>query len=166
MADDDGLEHRALLDLSVAYAAAADARDGEGLASLFVDGGELVVPAFPSDLRPVVTRSGHDALVKVAGLLGRYHRTFHVVSNTRFGVDGDQATGEVQCVAHHVTAADAPDGAAAPAVGGAVGTDTVWFIRYRDRYRRTGGVWRFVRRELHLQWVEERPVTALGPPAG
>jgi hypothetical protein len=40
----------------------------------------------------------------------------------------------------------------------------VWFIRYRDQYRRSGAGWRFVRRELHLQWVEEHPVTALGVP--
>ncbi len=45
------------------------------------------------------------------------------------------------------------------------GTDMVWFIRYRDQYRRTGTVWRFVRRELNLQWVEEHPVGMIGPPA-
>ena len=38
----------------------------------------------------------------------------------------------------------------------------VWFIRYRDQYRRTGLGWKFVRRELHLQWVEEHPVRVLG----
>ncbi len=44
------------------------------------------------------------------------------------------------------------------------GTDTVWYIRYRDRYRRSGPGWRFVRRELHLQWVEEHPVAMVVPP--
>jgi hypothetical protein len=39
----------------------------------------------------------------------------------------------------------------------------VWFIRYRDDYRRTDTGWRFVRRELHLQWVEDRPVGMVGP---
>jgi hypothetical protein len=37
----------------------------------------------------------------------------------------------------------------------------VWYIRYLDDYRRTPGGWRIVRRELHLQWVEERPVTLI-----
>jgi len=160
-----GRDDGALLALSVAYAAAADARDGDGLASLFVDDGALVVPKFPSDLRPVVTRSGHDALRQVAELLRRYQRTFHVVSNARFEVVGDEASGEVQCVAHHVTGGDQPDAAGTDGSGPA-GTDTVWYIRYRDRYRRSGPDWRFVRRELHLQWVEEHPVTMVGAPPG
>jgi len=152
-------DERALLALSVAYAACADARDGEGLAALFTEDGALVVPRPPSELRPVIVRSGHDALAEVATLLGRYERTFHLVSTPRFEVDGDEATGEVPCVAHHVSAPADP-GAAGPA-----GTDTVWFIRYRDQYRRTGSTWRIVRRELHLQWVEEHPVSVLGPPS-
>jgi ketosteroid isomerase-like protein len=157
-AADHARDDRDLLALSVAYATAADARDGEGLAALFVEDGELVVPKFPVDLRPVLTRSGHDALVGVADMLGRYHRTFHVVSNPKFEVAEDDATGDVPCVAHHVTAAEPSTD------GGAAGTDAVWFIRYRDRYRRTGPVWRIVRRELHLLWVEEHPVATLGPP--
>lgn len=176
-----GPDEDVLRDLSLAYAAAADARDGEALAALFVDDGALVVPRYPVDLRPVLSRSGPDALRQVAEMLRRYDRTFHVVADTRFTVEGDSASGEVQCVAHHVSAAspagggaadgqtgkagdggdggDGPEGPAGPA-----GTDMVWFIRYRDRYRRSGRTWRFVRRELHLQWVEEHPVQVLGAP--
>ena len=153
-------DERALLALSVAYAAAADARDGEGFAALFTEDGALVVPRPPSELRPVIIRSGHDALVEAAEFLGRYHRTFHQVTSARFELDGDEAAGEVPCVAHHVSAPTDP-GADGPA-----GTDTVWFIRYHDRYRRTGSDWRIARRELHLQWIEEHPVALLGPPPG
>jgi hypothetical protein len=156
-------DERELLALSVAYAACADARDGEGLAALFTEDGALVVPRPPSELRPVMVRSGHDALAQVASLLGRYERTFHLVSTPRFEVDSDEATGEVPCVAHHLSSPAVP-GAADPGADGPAGTDTVWFIRYRDRYRRAGSVWRIVRRELHLQWVEEHPVTLLGTP--
>lgn len=159
--DDDA----ALQALSVAYAAAADARDGVALADLFGEEGELVVPRYPTDLAPVITRSGRDALRQVAEMLRRYSRTFHLVSHGRFVVEGDEASGEVQCVAHHVTAAAPPEPAGAEDTVPA-GTDTVWFIRYHDRYRRAGPGWRFVRRELHLQWVEEHPVTVLGAPPG
>ncbi len=153
-------DHAALLALSVAYAAAADARDGEAFAGLFVEEGELVVPRYPTDLAPVITRSGPNALRQVAEMLRRYDLTFHQVSNARFDVQGDEAGGEIQCVAHHVSAGvpSEPAGAVGPVPAG---TDTVWFIRYRDRYRRSGPGWRFLRRELHLQWVEEHPVTVL-----
>ena len=158
-------DEASLRSLSTAYAAAADARDGEGLASLFVGDGALVVPSFPSDLRPVVTRRGHDALVQVAEMLRRYDRTFHLVTNHRFAVEGDTASGEVQCVAHHVSLTGGrPDGD--PVDAGPAATDTVWFIRYFDRYRRSGAGWRFERRELHLQWVEEHPVAVFGAPTG
>ncbi len=152
-----GGDDEALRELSLAYAAAADARDGPALVALFVGDGELVVPKYPVDLRPVVTRSGPEALREVATMLGRYDRTFHLVAGTHFVVAGEHASGEVQCVAHHLTAADGAD-------GGPAGTDMVWFIRYRDRYRHTASGWRIARRELHLQWVEEHPVSALGPP--
>ncbi|HEX3981931.1 MAG TPA: nuclear transport factor 2 family protein [Acidimicrobiales bacterium] len=164
--DDGGSDRRRdedeLRALSTAYADAADARDGAAMAALFVADGSLVVPDYPVDLRPVVTRQGHEALERIPEVLRRYHRTFHLVGGTRYEVDGDRATGEVQCVAHHVTATDQPGGTEPDRVG----TDTVWFIRYRDQYRRSGPTWRIVRRELHLQWVEEHPVALLGAPPG
>jgi hypothetical protein len=160
-----------LRSLSTAYATAVDERDGERLSGLFVADGALVVPRYPDDLRPVITRSGSDQLRRVPDGLTRYQRTFHHLTNHRYQVAGDLATGEVLCVAHHLSAESAGPAAS---VGtrddrrgaGGPGTDMVWFIRYRDEYRRTDGGWRFVRRELHLQWVEHRPVdmvVASGP---
>jgi hypothetical protein len=140
----------ALRDLSTDYGAAADDRDGERFAALFVADGELLVPKFPDDLRPVVTRAGHEELRRIPDSLRIYDRTFHQVTNHRYVVDGDRATGEVYCVAHHASSA-----------GVGYGTDLLWFIRYRDAYRNTDDGWRFVRRELHLQWVEEH---AISPP--
>ncbi|HEY4946478.1 MAG TPA: nuclear transport factor 2 family protein [Acidimicrobiales bacterium] len=154
-----GADEQALRLLTTAYASAVDELDGDGLAELFVPDGELVVPNFPEDLRPVVTRAGHDALRKVPEGLQRYACTFHLLSGHRFAIVGDAATGVVQCVAHHLLATRP---AADAARGGGPGTDLVWFIRYADEYRRTGSGWKFVRRELHLQWVEEHPVTVLG----
>jgi hypothetical protein len=39
----------------------------------------------------------------------------------------------------------------------------VWFIRYRDDYVRTPTGWRFARRVLDLQWVEEHTVVRMAP---
>lgn len=69
----------ALRGLSDGYAAAVDARDGERLAALFLPDGELVVPRYPDDLRPVVTRRGADELRSVPAGLRRYVRTLHLV---------------------------------------------------------------------------------------
>jgi hypothetical protein len=147
-------DESALRALSASYAAAADARDGERFAALFAPGAELVVPDYPRDLRPVVVRSG-DELRRIPVTLGRYLRTLHQVTDWEFAAaDGAvSATGIVGCVAHHVRRSDDP--------AGPPGTDTVWYLRYCDEYRRVGGAWRFGRRELHLRWVEERPVSAL-----
>jgi hypothetical protein len=150
----------ALLALSVGYAATADARDGAAFADLFCADGALVVPRYPDDLAPVITRSGREALATVPDGLRRFERTFHQVTNASFTVDGDRATGDVQCVAHHLLEPEAGTG---PATGRSW-IDHVWFIRYRDGYARTTAGWRFARRVLHLQWVEERAVERVGAP--
>jgi ketosteroid isomerase-like protein len=179
-------DEEALRDLSLAYAAAADARDGEALVALFADDGVLMVPRYPVDLRPLVARAAPDGIRQVAEMLCRYDRTFHLVSDARYVVEGERASGEVRCVAHHVTAAagavdagEAGGAAGAGEAGGAAGagepvgagsagpagTDMVWFIVYRDQYLRCGTAWRLARRELHLLWVEEHPVSVLGAPS-
>ena len=147
----------ALFDLCTDYGTAVDDGDGERLAGLFVPDGALVVPKFPDDLRPVITRSGHEALRRIPEGLRTYDRTFHQMTNQRYVVDGGRATGDVYCVAHHASSA-----------GVGYGTDLVWFIRYRDEYRETAEGWRFVRRELNLQWVEEHAISPPGiaPPTG
>ncbi|HWD52878.1 MAG TPA: nuclear transport factor 2 family protein, partial [Acidimicrobiales bacterium] len=85
--------------LSTSYAAAVDFRDGDRFASLFVEGGELVVPDYPADFRPVITRSGHEELCQIPGRMAHYRCTFHLVSNHEFDIDGDTANGNVRCVA-------------------------------------------------------------------
>ena len=136
-----------------------------GSPGLFVTEGELVVPDYPDDLRPVIARTGREALRQVPDRLRIYARTFHQVTDQRYVVDGGTATGEVLCVAHHASAAGGPDGG--PGDDRGRGTDTVWFIRYHDTYRHTDSGWRFARRELHLQWVEEHAIAPPGilPPA-
>jgi hypothetical protein len=160
----DELELRGL---STSYAAAVDFRDGDRFAALFVEEGELVVPDYPADLRPVITRSGYEQLSRIPQALGHYRCTFHQMSNHEFSIDGDTANGNVRCVAHHLSAAtEAP--AMPPAVAAVPeapsgGSDFIWYIRYSDDYRRVDNGWKFARRSVHLQWVEERPVLKVAP---
>jgi ketosteroid isomerase-like protein len=142
--------------LSTGYAAAVDRLDGAAFADLFTADGELWVPEATGDRAPTVRRAGTDVLARIPSGLRSFHVTHHRVGPARYTVDGDTASGEVAGVAHHL--------AAAPSDGGtAVGTDTIWYIRYVDDYRRDGGRWRIARRVLHLVGVEERPLDHLGP---
>jgi hypothetical protein len=146
----------ALRTLSTGYADAADRLDGVAFAGVFTVDGELWVPDATEQRAPTIRRAGTEVLSRIPSGLAGYHVTHHRVGPARFTVDGDAATGEVLGVAHHVAAA--PDG-----TGPAVGTDTIWYLRYADDYRRVDGGWRIARRALHLRWVEERPLDHLGP---
>ncbi len=149
----------ALRALSFAYAAAVDDRDGEQFAALFLPEGELVAPDVKGDLSPVFGRKGRERLRLVLDGLDRYRYTFHAVTTTRYEIGEETASGRIWCTAHHVTADDT---ARVPPTG----TDTVWGIRYADDYRRTPEGWRIARRVLHLLWIEEQPLAAIGPGSG
>lgn len=87
--------------------------------------------------RPARHRSG-------AGGLRRYSGTFHHLGQRRVDLDGDEATGEVYCQAHHFVETDGRR------------EDRVVFIRYQDAYVRRLEGWRFASRRLEVDWVEER----------
>ncbi len=150
----------ALRALSLGYAAAVDALDGEAFAALFTGDGELWVPDVTRGPDPTICRSGGPALSRIPSGLARYHATHHRVGPATYAVSGDVATGEVTGVAHHLRATGPDTGTV---VGGGQGTDSAWYLRYRDRYRRGPEGWRIARRELHLRWIEERPVDHVGP---
>jgi hypothetical protein len=77
-----------------------------------------------------------------------FRATRHLVQGQTVTIEGDTASGETLCAAEHLLN-DAD-------------TVLVWAIRYRDRWRRDEGVWRFVRRTLLVEWEETRPVTVRG----
>ncbi len=141
------LDRLALRELSETYARCADRRDGEGLAALFEPDGVLrVVPRGAE--APSGELSGRVDIAAAIERLDRYAATLHVVANHYASVEGDAATAEVYCLAHHLV--DGADGQ----------TDHVMLIRYFDRYRRTADGWRFVARELQVDWTEQRVVTS------
>jgi ketosteroid isomerase-like protein len=90
-------------------------------------------------------REGHEALGAIPDMLSRYDKTFHFLGNHRYSVDGDTASGEVYCMAHHLT----------NDVHGA--TDFIMLIRYLDTYRKgADGAWRIAAREVRPDWTESR----------
>jgi SnoaL-like protein len=138
----DRLALRALVD---EYASAVDARDADRFAGVFTPGGVLAIIE-PGDAEPSLTYTGHAELRTVMNLLRGFATTFHLMANHTCRIDGDGATGETYCLAHHLTEDD----------GGAAGgwRDTLMVIRYRDRYVRSAGGWRIERRDVLRQWTE------------
>jgi hypothetical protein len=133
---DDRLALRLLVD---SYAMGCDRRDLDMLTACFADGGTNTVHWLDRDATTMT--APHD-LERIPTGLARYDQTLHVVSNHRVELDGDEATGHVYCIAHHLTGKD----------------DFVMHIRYEDRYVRTADGWRIATRDLRLLWTANLPV--------
>jgi uncharacterized protein (TIGR02246 family) len=137
----DADERLALRGLVDAYAQSVDARDADRFAGLFAPDGELVVFE-PEEDEPSISWRGPEELREVMKLLSSYSTTFHLMANHTCEIDGDAASGEVYCLAHHLTEE------------GGGGDNTLMVIRYRDRYTKQDGAWRFARRDVMRQWTE------------
>ncbi len=80
--------------------------------------------------------------------LERYLGTTHLVGGQVLDIedDGEHASGETVCLAHHVYERDG------------VRRLLVMAVRYEDRYVREAGAWRFAERQLRLDWRDDRPM--------
>jgi ketosteroid isomerase-like protein len=135
----DLLDRDALRRLVEAYASAVDHREVDEAAACFLPDGRLTV----GDGAPL---EGRAAIVGALDRLRRYEVTAHVLGHSNHSVDGDWATGESWCRAHHVYEE------------GGVRRDWVMAIRYLDRYVRGGDGWRIQDRHLVVDWLEDRPL--------
>jgi len=148
MADDADI--RAVVDqltlrgLAERYAAGVDRRDRDLFLSAFHPDGVLVLLDHKDPEAVTATRSGHAELAEVTQLIARYEKTFHFLGNARYEIDGDRATGEVYCLAHHLDR------------NRHGGTDYVMLIRYQDTYSRRDGTWGIDERRLVTDWTELR----------
>lgn len=140
------LDEQRIRALAVAYAGGADRRDGAAVAALFVEDGLLEVRPVTGEPRRL---EGRDAIATAIASLSRYLCTTHFLGQHAVALDGDQATGEVYCQAHHLI--DTDQGRQ---------NRTLW-IRYQDRYVRSGEGWRIATRCLQTDWSELRPAPPL-----
>lgn len=135
------LDHALLRRSADLYAAGADRRDKALWREVLAEDCLIEGPGF--------SIAGREAnLGSIDHLAAMFRATFHRVHNQLATIDGDYATGETYCTADHLQAD---------------GTILSWSIRYQDEWRREGGVWRFTRRQLIVDWEEIRPVTVRGP---
>ena len=140
----DREELRALVD---AYATACDSRDGEAFASLFAPDATMTIYN-PFESEPLATLAGAESMAGAIAPLSQYRATLHLMANHTTEVEGESATGDTYCLAHHLR----------PAGDGV--EDLVMMIRYGDRYAKAADGWRFAHRDVRILWTELRPASA------
>jgi hypothetical protein len=134
---------RALVD---AWARCADRRRPADQAALFTPDGTITVyMGDPASTEPVQRLQGHAEMVEAFKVLDAYDITTHFNGQSTVTLDGDRASGETYCLAHHVWEEDGQR------------TLLVLSIRYLDRFVRQGGMWRFAERQLIIDWSDRRP---------
>ena len=137
----DRLAIRELID---AYAHCADRRDAEGQKALFTEDTHFVVYMEGPGTEPTQELNGREALTPVFDDLNRYQATTHFNGQSTIALDGDRATGESYCLAHHLFTEN--------------GTRKLMVasLRYLDSFVKIGGAWLFAERELYVDWTETR----------
>jgi hypothetical protein len=137
----DRLAIRELID---AYAFCADTRDAEGQKALFTDDTHFIVYMAGEGTEATDDLRGRESLTPVFDNLNTYDVTMHFNGQSTVGVDGDRATGETYCLAHHVSS----DGGRRSLMIAA--------LRYQDSFVKANGTWRFAERRLYVRWTETR----------
>ena len=94
--------------------------------------------------------TGHAQLARVMDRIARVRRHPPHAGQSIYEVDpdGEHATGEVYCVASHLTRTDS----------GA--TNQVMYIRYLDRYTRLDSAWRISARQVVVDWSEVHDIAS------
>ena len=138
----DRLAIRELVD---AYAHCADRRDAEGQKALFTEDAHFVVYMEGQGSEPTQVLDGRESLTPVFADLNRYQATMHFNGQSTVVLDGDRATGESYCIAHHLFSED-----------GERKLMVAW-LRYGDTFVKVGDAWLFAERNLYVDWTETRP---------
>ena len=127
-----------LRETALRYARMMDRMSFDDLPTVFAEDGVLSGPGYEM--------TGHDQLRAGLQSLDQFDATLHGVLNTYFEIDGDQATGEVYCVANHVHQVDG------------IPFKLDMGIRYQDEYARQGDIWVIQRRTFHMVWETDTPM--------
>jgi ketosteroid isomerase-like protein len=134
----------AIRELVDAYADCADRRDAEGQKALFTEDTRFVVYMDGQGSEPTQELQGREALTPVFADLNRYEATTHFNGQSTIALDGDRATGESYCLAHHLFTEDGERKLFVAA------------LRYHDTFVKADGAWRFAERRLYVDWTETR----------
>jgi ketosteroid isomerase-like protein len=146
MSAEEAADRLAIRELFDAYAHCADRRDAKGQMALFTPDTRFLVYMDSRSEQPTQELHSREALAPVFDNLNTYQATMHFNGQSTVVLDGDRATGESYCIAHHLYEAD--------------GQRTLMkaYIRYLDQFaRQPDGSWLFAERKLMVDWTETRP---------
>ncbi len=141
---EEAADRLAIRELIDAYARCADRRDARGQMALFTEDTAFHVFMDSRSPEPTYVLHGRDALRPVFADLNQYQATTHFNGQSAIRVDGDRATGESCCIAHHLT------------VTGEKRTLMLASIRYLDQFVKRDGAWLFAERRLMVDWTDTR----------
>jgi DNA-binding winged helix-turn-helix (wHTH) protein len=148
ISSDEAADRLAIRELVEAYAHCADRRDAKGQMALFTDDTHFVVYMGANDPTPTQELHSRDALAPVFADLNKYAATMHFLGqSTILSLAGDRATGEVYCMAQHLT------------VEGGARSLMIAALRYADKYVKQDGVWLYAERLLYVDWIEQRALS-------
>ena len=145
----EAADRLAIRELVDAYAQCADGRDARGQMDLFTEDTRFLVFYDLTTGEPSLELHGRESLAPVFGDLNQYAATMHFNGQSTISLDGDRATGESYCLAHHLKVNE--DGQR---------TLMVASIRYLDDLVKQDGRWLFAERRLMVNWIDTRPSTA------
>jgi len=144
----EAADRLAIRELVEAYAHCADRRDAKGQMSLFTADAHFVVYMNAKDPTPSQELHSREALAPVFADLNKYAATMHFVGqSTILTLTADRGTGEVYCLAHHLT------------VEGEKRQLMIAALRYYDTFLKVDGAWLFAERLLYVDWVDERAMS-------
>ncbi len=147
---DEAADRLAIRELVDAYAFCADTRDAEGQKALFTEDTRFVVYMGGEGSDATDDLHGRESLTPVFENLNTYDVTMHFNGQSTVALDGDRATGQTYCLAHHVYTADGERKLMIAA------------LRYQDTFVKTDRTWRFAERRLYARWIETRTLEAAG----
>lgn len=128
------MDRAAIIDLTVAYGAALDERDWDGVAAVFLpDATAVYTDREHSSAEEIVTRCREG--------LGRCDASHHMITNQLVQLDGDQATCRSTFQAQHIRTPEA-------------GGNFIIAGTYEDDLVRTPDGWRISHRVLTSVWRE------------
>ena len=145
---EEAADRLAIRELVDAYAHCADRRDAKGQMALFTEDTRFLVFMDYGSAEPTQELHGRDALAPVFDNLNTYAVTTHFNGQSTVSLDGDRATGESYCLAHHLSIGE--DGQR---------TMMIASIRYLDQFVKQDGEWFFAERRLMVNWTDTRPST-------